>query len=128
MRENNRVELAKLDAEVQLMKAKRDILIAEAKSDSWITRSWRPMTMIALVVGIILHQFGLDDVIASWAGGQGISDQYIDEYFTLVSIGLGGYVVMRGGEKIAKTWKQTPTRNLRSTDKLPDQGSSNDKT
>ena len=82
--------------------------------------------MLALVIGIILHQLGLDDLIASMFGGQGISEQYIDEYFTLVSIGLGGYVVMRGGEKIAKTWKQTPMRSLRSTDKVPDnKGSSN---
>ena len=120
LKENNRVELAKLDAEVKLMEAKRDVLLAEAKSDSWITRSWRPLTMLALVIGILMHQLGLDDVVASMVGGHGISDEYIDEYFTLVSIGLGGYVVMRGGEKIAKTWKQTPTRSLRSTDKVPD--------
>ena len=31
LKENNRVELAKLDAEVKLMEAKRDVLLAEAK-------------------------------------------------------------------------------------------------
>lgn len=79
--------------ETTLLNAKRDIITAEANSQSWIARNWRPITMLALVASVLAYWFGLtpDD----------LSPEAVDKMFTLVQIGLGGYVVGRSGEKIA---------------------------
>ena len=114
IREANKMELAKLQADTEYMKAQAENIRAEATSESWIARSWRPTTMLLLIIGILLHQFGLDDAFASVFGGHGISDEYVDEYFTLVQIGLGGYIVGRSGEKMVKTWKKPNQRTFKS--------------
>ena len=81
-----------LDFESKALESKAAIIMAEAKSESWITRSWRPITMLAFVAAILAYWFGLtpDSIPAS----------AVDSMFTLVQIGLGGYVVSRGAEKI----------------------------
>ena len=114
--EQNKVEIEKIRAESELIKAKRDIIVAEAKSDSWIARSWRPMTMMILILGIIAHQFGIDDAIARQFGGEGISDEYVGEYFMLVTVGVGGYIGGRTLEKGAKIFKQVKDVSTRKTD------------
>ena len=82
-----------LEYEKSMLKAKADIIVSEAKSDSWITRSWRPITMLSFVAAILAYWFGLtpDD----------IPEDAINDMFTLVQIGLGGYVVGRSAEKVA---------------------------
>ena len=114
IREANKMELAHINADTELMKAQAENIKAEAQSESPLARTWRPLTMLTLVAGIIMHQFGLDDAVASLWGGHGISDEYVDEYFTLVQIGLGGYVLGRSGEKIAKTMKKQNQRTFKS--------------
>ena len=52
------VELAKLDAEYAAIQSQ--IIVAEAQSESWITRSWRPITMLAFVTLPFFVLFGLD--------------------------------------------------------------------
>lgn len=89
----NQITLALNDAQSKLNQAQAQIITAEAQSPSWLTANWRPMTMVAFVVLIICHFFGLDAKNLSEA-------QYI-ELFGLVKIGLGGYVAGRSLEKIA---------------------------
>ena len=35
-----------LDYEKQIANAQRDIIVAEATANSWLTRTWRPITML----------------------------------------------------------------------------------
>lgn len=81
-----------LDLESQILAAKTSIIVAEVKSESALTRNWRPMTMLAFVVSIMAYWFGLtpDDV----------PEAAVLEMFALVKIGLGGYVVGRSAEKV----------------------------
>lgn len=74
------------------MQAKADIITAEAKSESWITRNWRPMTMLAFVAATMAYWFGLtpDD----------LPPEAVGDMFTLVQIGIGGYIASRGVEKV----------------------------
>lgn len=76
-----------LDYETRLFDAQSKIIIAEAQSDSWLTRSWRPITMLVL----------LSMVVYGFVGGVDIPS---DMWF-VIKLGLGGYVVGRSGEKIA---------------------------
>lgn len=84
-----------LEYEKSIMEAQSSIIQAEAKGDSWIQRSWRPVTMLAFVGAILGFWFGLtpDD----------LSQASVDAMFKLVQIGLGGYVVGRSAEKVVKS-------------------------
>ena len=88
----NELSTAALDYEQELNKAKASIIVAEAQSQSWITRSWRPITMLTFVVLIVLISTGLMDVDALRA--------VPDRLWTLMQIGIGGYIGGRTAEKI----------------------------
>ena len=75
--------------ETQLLNAKAKIITAEAQGGSWIQKSWRPITMLTFLVLVVLDSFGL------------LAFRLSGEAWTLLQIGLGGYVVGRSAEKIA---------------------------
>lgn len=78
-----------MDLEKQLLDAQSAIITTETKSESWITRSWRPITMLTFLILIVLYSLGVVKLQADFA----------DKFMTLVQIGLGGYVVGRSAEK-----------------------------
>ena len=78
-----------------ILKAQTSIIVAEANSQSWLARNWRPVTMLSFVVAILAFWFGLTPAT--------LTEQNITDMFSLVKLGLGGYVVGRSGEKIAKS-------------------------
>lgn len=81
-----------LDYEQKQLDAKAKIVEAEAKSEHWVTATWRPITMLAFVASIMAYWFGLTP--------DTIPPEAIDNMFLLVQIGLGGYVVGRSAEKV----------------------------
>ena len=78
-----------LNYEKQLLKSQSDIIIAEASGGSWIKQSWRPITMLTFLALIVCDSFGL------------LATPLAPEAWTLLQIGLGGYVVGRSAEKMA---------------------------
>ena len=86
--------------ELQKIEASMQVIVAEAQGEGWLQRNWRPLTMMTFV--------GL--VVAKWLGfTQGVSEAIEMELMQLIQIGLGGYVVGRSAEKVAKemgNWKR----------------------
>ena len=80
--------------ESELLKAKSTIITAEAQSQSWIARNWRPITMLTFLVLVVSDSFGL------------LASPLADEAWTLLQIGLGGYVVGRSAEKATAILKK----------------------
>jgi hypothetical protein len=78
-----------LDYEMKLMESQASIIKAETTGHSWLQRNWRPITMLTFLVLVVLDSFG-------WL----VSD-LAPEAWTLLKIGLGGYVIGRSAEKIA---------------------------
>lgn len=76
------------------LQARAAIVNSEAQSDHWIVASWRPVVMLTLTSLVVVDSFG-------W-----LANPLSGEAWLLLQIGLGGYVVGRSGEKIAKTIKQ----------------------
>lgn len=92
MKLENEITITVLELERQLVESKASIIVAEAQSESWITRTWRPLTMLTFVVLIVLISTGLMDVDSLRA--------VPDRLWTLMQIGIGGYLTSRGAEKI----------------------------
>ena len=78
-----------LQYESEQLKARARIVEAEAKSEHWLTATWRPITMLTFVLLVVLDQTGL------------LAFRLADQAWTLLQIGLGGYVVGRSAEKVA---------------------------
>ena len=79
-----------IEYESKLMENQSRIIQAESTGQSWIQRNWRPITMLVFVGLIVLFALGLIE----------LKDQYATEFFRLVQIGLGGYVIGRSAEKV----------------------------
>ena len=73
--------------------AAADIVKAEASSGNWLASSWRPITMLIFVALIVARWFG-------WAAPNLAEEEYI-KLWSIVELGLGGYVIGRSVEKIA---------------------------
>lgn len=87
-------ELATLAAETDIIKAGAAIVKAEAESESWLTRSWRPIVMLTFTVLIV----------ARWLGfaAPDLSEAEYLKLWDIVELGLGGYVIGRSVTQTAK--------------------------
>lgn len=83
-----------LEHEESFLGAARDVLVAEAQSQSWLTRSWRPISMLIFVALIS----------ASWLGltPDSVTPEIEMRLLDIVQLGLGGYMIGRSGEQIAR--------------------------
>jgi len=89
-----------LKSSTEELKAAASIVEAEAKSN-WFVSSWRPLLMYVLIF-ILIWNFILGPIIKIVFGSV-ITFELPGDVWTLLQIGLGGYVVGRSGESIART-------------------------
>ena len=93
-----------LELEVQLLEAQENIIVAEAKGDSWLQRNWRPMFMIL---------FGMM-IAATWMGlsSDNVSDEMTMKLMDIIQGGLYGYVGLRSVEKISGVFKRKKQKKV----------------
>jgi len=89
-----------LQSHTEELKAAASIVEAEAKAGPF-TSSWRPLLMYVLIF-ILVWNYILGPIIKIFTGSV-ISFELPGDVWTLLQIGLGGYVVGRSGESIART-------------------------
>ena len=83
-----------LQKKLELQQMQTDIILAEAKGN-WLQRSWRPILMLSFGFIVIYVKF-LAPVF-------GFTIPILEiEFWELLKIGIGGYVVGRSAEKISK--------------------------
>ena len=89
-----KLELIRLEQEGKLteLKAQAQIINTEAASEHWLAANWRPITMLIFVGLIVARWFG-------WAAPNLAEEEYI-KLWSIVELGLGGYVIGRSAEKI----------------------------
>lgn len=78
-----------LEYESQVLALQTSVIVAEAQGQSFLQRNWRPITMLTFLVLVVCDSFG-------W-----LTNRLAPEAWTLLQIGLGGYVIGRSAEKIA---------------------------
>ena len=87
-----------------LTKTQGAIIEAEAKGDSWLQRSWRPITMLVFVF-IIANNYILFPYISLF-GGTATALDIPPDMWSLLKLGLSGYVIGRSIEKSVKAYKE----------------------
>ena len=87
------IAMALMDKRAELEAAAAGIIGAEARSEHWLAATWRPLVMLTFTALIV----------ARWLGysAPGISEAEVVKLWSIVELGLGGYVIGRSAEKIA---------------------------
>ena len=100
-------EAERLKAEITLqamshaeteLKSATDIILAEAKGESWLQRSWRPITALTFVALVVSHWLGFT--------APNITQETLNGLLDIIQVMIGGYTISRGGEKIMKIYKE----------------------
>lgn len=85
------MELAQKGELTELVE-RASIVKAEAQSDHWLAATWRPVLMLTFGALIVARWFG-------WAAPNLTEAEYL-KLWSIVELGLGGYVIGRSAEKI----------------------------
>jgi len=96
-----------IDYSKTILKQQASIVRAEAQGDSWLQRSWRPITMLCFVF-IIANNY----IIYPYLSLFGIKSMMLTlppQMWELLKIGLGGYVIGRSVEKSVKEYAKVKT-------------------
>lgn len=99
------VKLALLEHTDSLEALRGQIVLAEAKSQNWLTSSWRPLLML-IAIAIIAMNYLVFPLIGIFYPQ--IADHVLvlpDQLWNLLTLGVGGYIVGRSGEKMVDKWK-----------------------
>jgi len=104
------INMALLGNSAAIEQAAASVILAESKSEHWITATWRPILMLTItaIVGwnfLIAPLIELA-VLLSTNDQVPLSIPLPEQLWNLLMIGVGGYVVGRSGEKIAKNIKK----------------------
>ena len=98
-------KLALLEHTDSLERVRGEIILAEAKSENWITSAWRPLLMMVAIC-IIAVNYLVFPIIA--IGYPSIMENVLElpeQLWNLLTLGVGGYIVGRSGEKAIDKWK-----------------------
>jgi len=90
--------------EETVVKVKGDIITAEAKAN-WFTASWRPGLMWLFIL-ILANNYLIGPYLETVFPSIVVTLDFPDLFWNALTVGLGGYVVGRSGEKMVKEWKK----------------------
>ena len=107
---------AKAEAKIKLLEVQQagelkeiesamNVIVAEAKSEHALTSQWRPITMLVFTA-IVANNYILAPYLQAMFGWS-VSLEMPEQFWNLLSIGIGGYIFGRSGEKAVKHWKGT---------------------
>jgi hypothetical protein len=99
------INMALINNSKQIEQAAASVILAEAKSEHFITATWRPILMLT-ITAIVAWNFlfgALVELAVKIATGDQmpLTIPLPDELWNLLMIGVGGYVVGRSAEKVA---------------------------
>ena len=96
------ISMALMQRAQEIENAAASVVKAEAESEHWLTATWRPIVMLVLT----------SLIVARWLGysAPGISEAEALKLWSIVEIGLGGYVIGRSAEKIAPVMAEAMRR------------------
>lgn len=86
------LQAAVLERSSEIERAAAEVVKSEAQGQSWLQRTWRPITMLTFVVLIVARWLG-------WSAPN-LGEAEVLKLWDIVEIGLGGYVIGRSAEKI----------------------------
>ena len=87
-----------INGELEELTQQAGVIKAEAQGEGWLQRSWRPIVMLVFTALVVCRWMG-------WAAPD-LTPEVEMKLFSIVQLGIGGYIASRGLEKVTKTWKE----------------------
>lgn len=94
-----------LQSNTEELKAAARVIEAEAKA-GWFASSWRPLLMYVLIFVLVFNYIFAP--IVKMLTGAVVGFELPGDVWTLLNVGLGGYVVGRSAESVARTIANKP--------------------
>lgn len=88
----NDLQIKAMEADKEFAVQQASVVVAEAKSESWLARNWRPLIMLEF--GFII---GYNYILAPIFGVQSLP--IVPDMWSLLKLGMGGYIIGRSAEK-----------------------------
>ncbi|MEM0939352.1 MAG: 3TM-type holin [Bacteroidota bacterium] len=82
-----------------IQNAQKEIIVTES-SGNWLQRSWRPIVMLSFAF-IVVYSFFIQP--AFFPQSVAIKEALPEQFWQLLELGIGGYVIGRSVEKVATT-------------------------
>jgi hypothetical protein len=95
-----KADMSKFSTQIQ---AQANVIMAEANSESWLARNWRPILMMVFTF-IVFNNY----VLVPWLGMVFTKAPILAipvQMWDLLKLGVSGYIVGRSGEKMVTAWK-----------------------
>ncbi len=99
MKAKNELSEIVFNALDQLYDNQKSIVELEAKGN-WLQRSWRPILMLSFGF-IVIYAYFIEPAFVDT--DKPIADTLNDNFWGLLKIGMGGYIIGRSAEKISRT-------------------------
>ena len=91
-----------------LIEARAKVLVAEVTGQSWLQRNWRPILMLT-IIAIVGNNYLLAPIInatfSHWITTPVPTLELPDALWNLMTLGTGGYIFGRTGEKMMSIYK-----------------------
>lgn len=100
----NELQLALLQQSIAEQEKQVEVIVAEAKGESWLQRNWRPMLM-TMCTAICANNYILAPYLNLIFGTHVMLD-LPERLWDLMTLGVGGYTVGRSTEKCLAIWKK----------------------
>jgi hypothetical protein len=103
---NAETDLLKLEHEerIKQLEAQKDVIVAEATGEGFLQRNWRPGIMCLFGI-IIANNYILHPWLKMLCGFD-VMMPIPPEMWSLLQLGISGYIVSRGVEKGIDKWKK----------------------
>jgi len=98
MQAKNEISQIVLNALNQLNSAQKEVLLKEMDGN-WLQKSWRPIIMLSFGF-IVVYAYFLQP--AFFPNATDVANTLKPEFWELLKLGLGGYVIGRSVEKVSK--------------------------
>ncbi|MBZ5489157.1 hypothetical protein HW452_16680 [Halomonas aquamarina] len=92
-----------IDSENSALKAKMEVVLAEAAGESWLQRNWRPILMLT-IVAIVANNYLIAPYLSAMFG-VGLTLPLPDALWNLMTLGVGGYIAGQTAERGISTWQ-----------------------
>ncbi|WP_263080145.1 holin family protein [Endozoicomonas sp. Mp262] len=87
-----------LNGELDKLARQAGVIETEAKGESWLQRNWRPLVMLVFTALVVCRWLG-------WSSPE-LTPELEMKLFSIVQLGIGGYIASRGMEKIMGNFKK----------------------
>ncbi|HOL44528.1 MAG TPA: 3TM-type holin [Methanothrix sp.] len=98
------IEARAAEAENRVKELQSQVLIAEIQGQSWLQKNWRPILMLT-IVAIVANNY----IFVPYMQLMGLPAVILDlpeKLWNLITLGVGGYIAGRSGEKIVEAWRK----------------------